>query len=244
MSLGAALRALIGDLAALFTAEGARLWFLLGCGTVLQAAFWYLATPGPALLGFAPRAPDTAAVGITWTVVTLLAVPVLLFTASGGTLREIRLSRGDSRFGWAAVGVASLFAVPIVSLAAANAPELALAYPWAGAAVGRSVTALVGWAGLYALYYLSFETFYRGFLLGALERPFGTRTALWLQACAATMVHLGKPLPETLAALPASLLFGVIAVRTRSVFYPAIAHLVIGLTLDVAVLARSGALFQ
>lgn len=242
MSLGAALKALLGDLAALFTVQGARTWFLLGSGTVLQVAFWYLATPGPALIGFAPRTPATATVGIAWTVVTLLAVPALLFTATGGTLRQMRVSRGDPRVGWPVLGVCALVAVPVVAIAAGGAPDLAAAYPWPGEAVGRSVPALLGWAALYALYYLSFEAFYRGYLLGTLEGPFGTTRAVWLQAFAATLVHLGKPLPETLAALPASLIFGVIAVRTRSIVYPALLHLVVGLTLDVAVLARAGAL--
>jgi membrane protease YdiL (CAAX protease family) len=205
-------------------------------------AFWYLATPGPALLGFAPRTPATAAVGIAWSLVTLLAVPALLFTASGGTLREMRLSRGDARAGWRLALVSSLVAVPVVAVGAGGAPALTAAYPWAGEAVGRSVPALLGWAALYALYYVAFEAFYRGFLLGALERPFGAATAVWLQAFAATLVHVGKPLPEVLAALPASLVFGVMAVRTRSVLYPAVTHLVIGLTLDVAALARAGAL--
>ncbi len=243
MSLGAALKALLGDLADLFHDEGARVWFLLGSGTVLQVAFWYLATPGPTLLGFAPRTPANAGLGIAWTLVTLLAVPALLFTASGGTLREMRLSRGDPRVGWRLVLVTSLVAVPVVALSA-GAPELAAAYPWAGGDVGRSVPALLGWAALYALYYVGFEAFYRGFLLGAMEGPFGTARAVWLQAFAATLVHLGKPLPEVLAALPASLVLGVMAVRSRSFLYPAVAHLVIGLTLDVAVLARSGALFR
>src|SRR5690606_37262405 len=242
MSLGAALKALLGDLAGLFDDEGTRVWFLLGCGTVLQVAFWYLATPGPTLLAFAPRSLPTATVGITWTVVTLLAVPALIFTATGGTLRQMRLSRGDARAGWALVAVSALVAVPVVALASGSAPALATAYPWAGDEVGRSVPSLLGWAALYALYYLSFEAFYRGYLLGALEGRFGTTRAVWLQAFAATLVHLGKPLPETLAALPASLIFGVIAVRTRSIVYPALLHLVVGLTLDVAVLARAGAL--
>src|SRR5690606_41693800 len=106
------------------------------------------------------------------------------------------------------------------------------AYPGAGAEIGGSVASRLGWALLYALYYLAFEAFYRGFLLRALEAPFGTSLAVWLQAFAATLVHLGKPLPEVLAALPASLLFGVLAVRSRSIFYPALVHLAIGLTLD------------
>ncbi len=244
MTLGGALRALLGDLASLFTRRGSRTWFLLSAATVLQVAFWYLATPGPQLIGYAPRDLPTAAVGITWSLVTLLAVPALLFTTTGGTLREMGLTRGDPRFGWPAVGVCALVAVPLVALASGGASELAAAYPWAGTEIGRSLGTLAGWAVLYALYYLAFEAFYRGFLLRALEAPFGTSLAVWLQAFAATLVHLGKPLPEVLAALPASLLFGVLAVRSRSIFYPALVHLAIGLTLDVALLARAGNLLS
>lgn len=244
MTLGGALRALLGDLAALFPRRGARTWFLLAAATVLQVAFWYLASPGPQVIGLAPRDLPTAIVGITWSVVTLLAVPALLFTATGGSLREMGITRGDQRFGWPAVAVCVLIAVPVVALSSGDASGLANAYPWAGDDVGRSLGSLLGWALLYALYYLAFEAFYRGFLLRALEAPFGTVMAVWLQAFAATLVHLGKPLPEVLAALPASLLFGVIAVRTRSVVYPALVHLAIGLTLDVALLARAGTLLS
>ncbi len=244
MSLVAALKALLGDLAALFSGAGVRTWFLLAGGTVLQVAFWYLGTPGPALLGFTPNSLGAAAVGITWTVVALLVVPSLLYTTTGGTLRDMRLSRGDARTGWRLVAACSLVAVPVIALAAAGDDTLATAYPWAGLEAGGSLRTLLVWAALYALYYLAFEAFYRGFLLRVLESAYGTTSAIWLQAFAATLVHLGKPLPETLAALPASLVFGAIAVRTRSVVYPAVLHLVIGLTLDVTILARAGALLR
>lgn len=244
MTLGGALKALLGDLASLFPRRGARTWFLLAAAAILQVAFWYLASPGPQLVGYAPRDLPTAAVGITWALVTLLALPALLYTATGGSLREMGITRGDRRFGWPAAAVCSLIAVPIVALASGGDSGLAAAYPWAGDDVGRSLGSLLGWALLYSLYYLAFEAFYRGYLLRALEAPFGTTLAIWLQAFAATLVHLGKPLPEVLAALPASLLFGVIAVRSRSIIYPAIVHLVIGLTLDVALLARAGTLLS
>lgn len=244
MTLGGALKALLGDLAALFPRRGARTWFLLAAAAVLQVAFWYLASPGPQLIGYAPRDLPTAMVGITWTVVILLALPALLFTTTGGSLKEMGLTRGDHRFGWPAVAVCVLIAVPVVALSSGDASGLAGAYPWAGDEIGRSLGSFLGWALLYALYYLAFEAFYRGFLLRTLDRQFGTVMAVWLQAFAATLVHLGKPLPEVLAALPASLLFGVIAVRTRSVVYPALVHLAIGLTLDLVLLARAGTLLS
>src|SRR5690606_1296083 len=237
MSLGDVLKQLLRDFAGLFESEDARSWFLIGTATVLQVAFWYLATPGPVLLRFAPRTLPTAADGIAWTLATLLLAPALLQLLTGGGLKELGFRLGDARLGLRAVVVSVLIAVPLVALSSGQASGLASMYPWAGAVVGSSVLALAAWALLYSAYYLAFEFFYRGFLLHALARPFGLTKALWLQAMAATLIHLGKPLPEALAAFPASLLFGVIAVRTRSILYPAAVHLVVGLTLDVAILA-------
>jgi len=242
MNLGAALKQLLADFAALFESSVARSWFLIGSATVLMAAFWYLATPGPALLRFAPRTLTAAADGISWTVATLLLAPALLQLLLGGKLRDLGLRRGDQRFGLRAVAVSSLVAIPVIALSSGQASGLASAYPWPGAIVGSSVVALLAWALLYSAYYLSFEFFFRGFLLKAFSDTFGTTQAIWLQAMAATLIHLGKPLPEALAALPASLLFGVMAVRSRSIFYPALLHLVVGLTLDIAILARQGLL--
>lgn len=242
MSLGEVLKQLLRDFAELFESKSARSWFLIGTATVLQVAFWYLATPGPALLRFAPRTLSAAADGISWTIATLLLAPALLQLLTGGTLRELGLRRGDAAFGLRAVLVSAIIAVPLIALSSGQASGLASAYPWAGPVVGSSVLALLAWALLYSTYYLAFEFFYRGFLLKALAEPFGMTHALWLQAMAATLIHLGKPLPEALAAFPASLLFGVIAVRTRSIIYPAAVHLVVGLTLDVAILARQGLL--
>ena len=139
----------------------------------------------------------------------------------------------------AVLGLA-VVAVPLIALASGDA-GLALTYPWAGAWPGESLGNLLLWVGVYFLYYLAFEAFYRGFVLHA-AMGLGTARAIWLQAIMATLVHLGKPLPEVLAAAPASLLFAVLALRSRSILYPALLHLVIGVTLDVAVLARAGQL--
>lgn len=242
MSLGEVLKRLLRDFAELFESKNARSWFLIGTATILQVAFWYLATPGPALLRFAPRSLTAAADGISWTVATLLLAPALLQLLTGGSLKELGLRLGDVGLGLRAVLVSALIAVPLIALSSGQASGLASAYPWAGPIVGSSVLALAAWALLYSAYYLAFEFFYRGFLLKTLAGSFGVTQAIWLQAMAATLIHVGKPLPEALAAFPASLLFGVIAVRTRSVLYPAAVHLVVGLTLDVSILARQGLL--
>ena len=61
-----------------------------------------------------------------------------------------------------------------------------------------------------------------------------------MQTVASTLVHLGKPLPETLAAIPFGLLFAVLAVRGRSLVWPILLHLVIGLSTDVWSLHHQG----
>ncbi|MBX3144262.1 MAG: CPBP family intramembrane metalloprotease [Trueperaceae bacterium] len=247
MSLLKALRLVLGDLGSLFprTVRGewsTKVWYFLLVAVVCQAGFWWLSTPGPNLIRHAPFAPDTALSGVVWAAVTLLALPGLMFILVGGSPAAAGMRVGDARFGFAAVGACTVVAIPVLALASGDA-SLQATYPWAGSWVGGSVGRLLGWAVVYAVYYVAFEAFYRGFLLHAVAAAWGRVAGLWVQALCATLIHLGKPLPEMLAAAPASLLFGVIALRSRSIVYPALLHLVVGLTIDVFVLARQGLLF-
>ncbi len=234
-------RLLLGDLGRLFAPDSTRTWFLVFAVLVLQAGFWYMATPGPTLLKFATQDPITAGTAVGWSLVFLLLLPALIYRLVLGRLDEAGLRWGDVRFGLSAVVGSAVVAVPLIVLSS-NDPGLALTYPWPGTWPGESAVTLLLWAGAYFLYYVAFEAFYRGFVLHGAARSLGVPAALWLQTMMATLVHLGKPLPELLAAAPASLLFGVLALRSRSILYPALLHLVIGLTLDVALLARAGAL--
>lgn len=233
------LRSLVADLGELFSASRGREWFTLLAFLFLQAAFWYFATPGPALLRFAPRAPLEALLTVMWSVLLLLLLPAAIYRRTVGPLRHAGFRLGSGRQGlWAAL----LLAVPIVPLVALSAadPSLATTYPWPGAWLGGGAVRLLAWVPVYALYYLAFEGFYRGFVLTAFSKWWGKNEAIWLQAVMATLIHVGKPLPELIAAAPASLLFGVMAARSKSVLYPALLHLIIGVTMDVAVLARTG----
>ena len=113
-------------------------------------------------------------------------------------------------------------------------------YPWAGEWPGRSALHFAAWGGLYALYYAAFEFFYRGFMVGVLRDRWGLEAAVWTQALLSTLIHVGKPLAETLAAFPAGFLFAFLALRTRSLLWPILLHLSIGLVTDAAVLGRQG----
>lgn len=236
-----ALRHLLADLAGLFPRRGARWWFLLAATVPLQAGFWYLATPGPQLLALQPRTPVGALLTVGLSGLFLLAVPLLLATAVGFRAEELGLTLGDWRFGLAATAPLALLLLPLLYLGAAD-PTLQAAYPWPGEWLGERPQRLLLWAPIYALYYLAFEFFYRGLLLRGAATHWGAHRAQWLQATAATLIHLGKPLSEVVSAFPASLLFGALALRSRSLVYPVLLHLWIGLANDVFVLARTGKL--
>lgn len=242
MSVVGALKHVLSDLSDYFPSKHGKQWFLLLAALVLQVAFWYLATPGPTLLRFTPQDPLAAGAAVGWSVILLLLLPALFYRLLCGRLDEAGLRFGDARFGFSALLALLVIAVPLMVLASGDA-SLRLTYPWPGAWAGAAPVNLTLWIVTYFFYYLAFESFYRGFVLQASARAWGLPTAFWLQVVMATMIHLGKPLPEVLAAAPASMIFAVLALRSRSILYPALLHLAIGVTIDVSVLARAGQLF-
>ncbi|HET9026785.1 MAG TPA: CPBP family intramembrane glutamic endopeptidase [Trueperaceae bacterium] len=240
----AAFRLIAADLGALFPrGERAKYAFFLLGSLVLQAAFWYLATPGPTLLRMAPQEPLAAFSSVAWSAILLLLIPAVFYRFLIGPLEGAGFRIGDWRFGLAAAVPLALLAAVLMYFASTD-PTLAATYPWAGTWVGSSAAHLAQWSVIYGLYYLAFEGFYRGFVLSVATRATSPTVALWLSVVMATLVHLGKPLAEVMAAAPASILFAVIAVRSRSILYSLLLHLAIGLALDLAVLARSGHLLN
>lgn len=230
------------DLADLFGRRDWSLWYLLTSAVLIQLGFWYLSTPGPTLLANQPRGILTAVLGIGWAIALFWIVPAALSAPLGLTRERLGLVVGDARFGLATVGLGGALAVPLIAIATVD-PTLRATYPWPGSWAGQSPGNLVVWAGLYLLYYASFEFFYRGYLLRSLESILGLAPAIWIQALAATLIHAGKPFSEALAAFPASLIFALLAVRSRSLFYPIALHFLIGLSTDLFSLARQGLLF-
>ncbi|HEX7022909.1 MAG TPA: CPBP family intramembrane glutamic endopeptidase [Trueperaceae bacterium] len=242
MTVPAALRALGEDALGLFAGRNGKVSVYLLAALLLQAGYWYLGSPGPYLLGGVARTLPTALVNIGWALGLFLMVPLLLMMVLGDSPRQAGLRLGDWRFGWRVTAVGAVVAVLLMAVGARDAAVQA-AYPWSGEWPAMTLWHLPAWAALYALYYLSFEFFYRGFMLRVLEPTWGVGAALWMQTIASVLVHLGKPPAETLAAIPAGIIFGLLAVRSRSIVWPILLHLVVGLATDLFSLAYQGRLF-
>ena len=222
----------------LFDPSQRKLGVFVGLSLVVQIGYWYLGSPGPQLAGV-ERTLASAVTNIAWAVGLLLLIPLLAAWRLKLPLGKIRFGRGDVRFG---VRTTLPLALIIVGLLFFGARDSALqhTYPWPGDWLASGGITIFLWTILYALYYVAFEFFYRGFLMRGLETFWGLNTAIWVQMMASVLIHLGKPWVETVAAVPAGLLFAVLAVRSRSLLYPILLHLIIGLSTDLFSLYHQG----
>lgn len=147
---------------------------------------------------------------------------------------QLGLGRGRWRAGLVLVGAA----LPVALLAAwigADSPQIRAVYP-----LDPNLT----WGRLpvHALeqgfYFLSWEVLFRGVLLFGLAPRLGAGPANALQTALSVLAHLGRPLEETLAAIPAGYLFGMVDLRLGSIWYVAALHWVEGAALDLFILLR------
>ncbi len=171
----------------------------------------------------------------TWT--GYLIVPALLIWMQGKKLSDFGLRRpagGTHLWLYAAL---FLGAVPFLIAASARDNFLEM-YPFYRHALEYPLY----WAIFEVFYLLTFVTvefFFRGFLVFGLERRFGD-SAVLVAALPYCMIHFGKPMPETLAAIVGAVVLGTLALRTRSIYGGVVVHQLVAITMDVLALWRSG----
>ncbi len=217
-----------------------RAALLLISAPVLCTVFRYWGTPGfyrarvqdhLVLLG------DPAWTASAWAFaapVLTLALPALAVLPARRRLAEAGLGLGDWRFGLRAAGALAPAMVAAAFLAA-RLPAFRAEYPcWPGA--GASGAAFAAHAGLYLLYYLGYETYFRGLLQGGLRRRLGDLDAVLVQTLASTLVHIGKPAGEIVGAIPAGLAWGAVALRARSIWPVVLTHWLLGAATDFFIL--------
>jgi membrane protease YdiL (CAAX protease family) len=226
------------------TAPAAPRWpWAIGVSAILGALFWFFAradiigvrghdgywlpVSGPAHSGIVAFLSAFVLLGVT---PALLARPLL-----GRAPTALGLGVGDWRRGLPLLALGIVVA-GVIGYRSATSPDLAAVYPMGLVTLAPAVFGLhvLG----YLAYYAGFEYHYRGFLLLGLEEHLGPGPANLLQAGLATLVHLGKPPVELAAVIPASLLFGWVALRTRSIWYAVVIHGVVGIALDYFILVR------
>lgn len=232
--------------AILRSADRADLVVLLG-GTLLMTLALYQGQPQFFLQHLAPPAGarsvwwewwarlwEFGALFVLWAVVPAL----LSWRLLGRSPRADGVRLGDVRFGLRACLVAGPLLVPVVWVTALD-PAFQAEYPLTKLA-GLSAGTFVAWQACRVVYYAAWEYFFRGFLLFPLRERFGDFAAIAIQTVPSTIIHVGKPEGEMLGALVAGVLFGALAVRTRSVLWPFLLHWWTGALMDGFALLHAG----
>lgn len=97
------------------------------------------------------------------------------------------------------------------------------------------------WEIIYFLQFCALEYFFRGFLLFEMEKKFGFH-AVFLAMIPYCMIHFQKPFLEAFGSIVAGIFLGMLALRTRSIFFGMALHCLVAASMDVAALLRKGSL--
>jgi membrane protease YdiL (CAAX protease family) len=180
---------------------------------------------------------------VLWRVMSFFLLPMLVIgLLPGERFREYGLStKGVFEHLWIygllfAVVFAAVFVVSFTPVFKYHYP-----FPWAryappGGVPGRQ---LLVWELMYAAQFFALEFFFRGFMLHSLKRSMGAY-AIFAMLVPYTMIHFGKPLPETLGAFAAGLILGTLALATRSIWCGVLIHVSVALSMDVTALIQKG----
>jgi membrane protease YdiL (CAAX protease family) len=169
----------------------------------------------------------------------MLLIPIAWWRlAERGRFAELGLGLGDWRFGLRFTAAAALALPPLLWINAGS-PAFQQEYPLVALA-GASWLHFAAWQLCYAVYYFAWEFFFRGFLQLGQRHRLGVLGATALQLSASTLLHIGKPQGETMAAVFAGLIFGLVALRSRSFLYLFLLHWYVGCLTDLFCLIRAG----
>jgi len=156
------------------------------------------------------------------------------------------INRRPSDFGYRLRGVTShawiyvvMFLVMLPLLTAASfLPAFQAKYPmYEEAALGLRHFGL--WEIAYGIQFMGVEAFFRGFLTFGLYPRFGY-LSLFIMVVPYALVHVGKPPIEVFMAVPAGLLLGYLALKSRSWVFGALLHWAVGITMDALAIWQAG----
>ncbi|MBO7528072.1 MAG: CPBP family intramembrane metalloprotease [Clostridia bacterium] len=134
-----------------------------------------------------------------------------------------------------------LIAIPICALCGLSCvldEGMKATYPLIDFNIYSSWYFIVAYFTSYFLYYIGWEYLFRGLLLNSSEKKLGAVGAILLSTLISALIHtsiagFGKPMIETLSAIPAGLIFGYIAHKTKSIYPTLLIHFFVGFFTDL-----------
>jgi uncharacterized protein len=97
------------------------------------------------------------------------------------------------------------------------------------------------WEIFYFLQFFALEFFFRGFMLHGTKQRFGFYS-VFVMTIPYCMIHFGKPLPETIAAIIAGIVLGTLSLKSRSIWLGVVIHYSVAITMDLCAMYQKGLL--
>jgi membrane protease YdiL (CAAX protease family) len=117
-------------------------------------------------------------------------------------------------------------------------------YPFYNVARNESLFPnFVMWEIVYFVQFLALEFFFRGFILHGTKQRFGFY-AIFVMVIPYCMIHFGKPMPETIAAIIAGVVLGFLSLKSKSIWLGVMIHCSVALIMDLSALYRKGLLYD
>jgi membrane protease YdiL (CAAX protease family) len=167
---------------------------------------------------------------------------VVLRFAFGKRLSEFGLSLRIEQGFWKLLLQCVAVMLPLVYLMSLT-PGFAAKYPFLKIYDGSPYlgSTLLVWELIYFAQFFGLEFFFRGFLLHSLKPALGIYS-IFVMMVPYCMIHWGKPLPETFAAIFAGIFLGWLSYRNGNIWMGLILHCFVALSMDVMALFNKGLL--
>lgn len=184
--------------------------------------------------------------------VMLGGLPVALSLPKSVRPKLMGLGLGDWRFGLKWLAILLGIMVPVVALVSRTSTFWKY-YPL-NHTLGQQAAQLLSGLGaanvpasfwahflayelLYALYFVGWEYFFRGFMTFGLYARMGVN-GVFVATIPFALLHVGKPFPEALGSIVAGIALGLFALRARSFWYCWMLHVAVAWTMDGAAILR------
>jgi membrane protease YdiL (CAAX protease family) len=123
-----------------------------------------------------------------------------------------------------------------------NTESFQLRYPFYDLRKGEAFYPnFIVWEIFYFLQFFALEFFFRGFMLHGTKQRFGYYS-VFVMTIPYCMIHFGKPLPETIAAIIAGIVLGTLSLKSRSIWMGVAIHYSVAITMDLCSMYQKGLL--
>jgi membrane protease YdiL (CAAX protease family) len=97
------------------------------------------------------------------------------------------------------------------------------------------------WEAEYMLQFFALEFFFRGFFLHGIKQRFGFYS-IFVMMIPYCMIHFGKPFPETISAIVAGLVLGILSLKSNNIWLGFLIHCSVAITMDICSIWQQGLL--